>query len=41
MHVKCSESRRRLLVIGGNGNNSLAPAMPLVMERKRYFVGLT
>src|ERR1700690_2433198 len=28
------------LVIGGYGNNSLTPAMPLIMERKRYFVGL-
>jgi branched-chain amino acid transport system substrate-binding protein len=28
------------LVIGGYGNNSLTPAMPLVIERKRYFVGL-
>jgi len=28
------------LVIGGYGNNSLSPAMPLIIERKRYFVGL-
>ena len=28
------------LVIGGYGNNSLTPAMPLIIERKRYFVGL-
>jgi branched-chain amino acid transport system substrate-binding protein len=28
------------LVTGGYGNNSLTPAMPLVIERKRYFVGL-
>jgi branched-chain amino acid transport system substrate-binding protein len=28
------------LIIGGYGNNSITPAMPLVIERKRYFVGL-
>ena len=28
------------LVIGGYGTNSLLPAMPLIMERQRYFVGL-
>jgi branched-chain amino acid transport system substrate-binding protein len=28
------------LVIGGYGTNSLLPAMPLIMRRKRYFVGL-
>jgi branched-chain amino acid transport system substrate-binding protein len=28
------------LVIGGYGNNSLTPAMPLVIERGRFFVGL-
>src|SRR6266481_2075198 len=28
------------LVLGGYGNNSIAPAMPLVIERNRYFVGL-
>jgi branched-chain amino acid transport system substrate-binding protein len=28
------------LVIGGYGDNSVAPAMPLVMERNRYFVAL-
>jgi branched-chain amino acid transport system substrate-binding protein len=28
------------LLIGGYGDNSVAPAMPLVMERKRYLVGL-
>ena len=28
------------LVLGGYGNNSLTPAMPLIIERKRYFVGL-
>jgi branched-chain amino acid transport system substrate-binding protein len=28
------------LVIGGYGDNSVAPAMPLVMERRRYFVAL-
>ena len=28
------------LVLGGYGNNSVTPAMPRVIERKRYFVGL-
>jgi branched-chain amino acid transport system substrate-binding protein len=28
------------LVIGGYGDNSIKPAMPLVMENKRFFVGL-
>jgi branched-chain amino acid transport system substrate-binding protein len=28
------------LVIGGYGTNTLLPAMPLIMERQRYFVGL-
>jgi branched-chain amino acid transport system substrate-binding protein len=28
------------LVVGGYGDNSVAPAMPLIMERRRYFVAL-
>ena len=28
------------LVIGGYGDNSVAPAMPLIMERQRFFLGL-
>jgi branched-chain amino acid transport system substrate-binding protein len=28
------------LLVGGYGDNSVSPAMPLVMERKRYLVGL-
>jgi branched-chain amino acid transport system substrate-binding protein len=28
------------LVIGGYGTNNLLPAMPLIMERQRFFVGL-
>jgi branched-chain amino acid transport system substrate-binding protein len=28
------------LVVGGYGTNTIAPAMPLVIERQRYFVGL-
>src|SRR5690348_14758043 len=28
------------LVIGGYGDNSVAPAMPLIVERRRYFVAL-
>jgi branched-chain amino acid transport system substrate-binding protein len=28
------------IVVGGYGDNTVAPAMPLIMERGRYFVGL-
>ena len=28
------------IVIGGYGDNSVAPAMPLIMERKKFFLGL-
>src|SRR5580698_3992709 len=28
------------LLLAGYGNNSISPAMPLVMEHKKYFVGL-
>jgi branched-chain amino acid transport system substrate-binding protein len=28
------------LIIGGYGDNSIKPAMPLVIEKKRFFVGL-
>src|SRR4029077_8799660 len=28
------------LVIGGYGDNSVSPAMPLIVERKRYLVAL-
>lgn len=28
------------VVLGGYGTNTLAPAMPLIIERQRYFVGL-
>ena len=28
------------LVIGGYGDNSVAPAMPLIIERKKFFLGL-
>src|SRR5580698_11133650 len=28
------------LLIGGYGDNSIAPAMPIVMERKRYIVAV-
>jgi len=28
------------LVFGGYGTNNLSPAMPLIMERRRFFVGL-
>jgi len=28
------------VVVGGYGDNSVAPAMPLIMERKKFFIGL-
>lgn len=28
------------LVIGGYGTNTVLPAMPLIMERQRFFIGL-
>src|SRR5580700_6947345 len=28
------------VVVGGYGDNSVAPAMPLIMERKKFFLGL-
>src|ERR1700740_2817968 len=28
------------VVVGGYGDNSVAPAMPLIMGRKRFFLGL-
>jgi branched-chain amino acid transport system substrate-binding protein len=28
------------LVIGGYGDNTVAPAMPLIIERKKFFIGL-
>jgi branched-chain amino acid transport system substrate-binding protein len=28
------------VVVGGYGDNSVAPAMPLIMERKRFLLGL-
>ena len=28
------------LVVGGYGDNSVAPAMPIIMERKKFFLGL-
>jgi branched-chain amino acid transport system substrate-binding protein len=28
------------LLVGGYGNNSISPAMPMVIEQKRFFVGL-
>jgi len=28
------------VVVGGYGDNSVAPAMPLIVERKRFFLGL-
>jgi branched-chain amino acid transport system substrate-binding protein len=34
------ESENVDLVVGGYGNLSIAPAMPIVMKRKKYFIGL-
>jgi branched-chain amino acid transport system substrate-binding protein len=40
LYKRLLDDERVDLVIGGYGDNSVAPAMPLVMERKRYLVGL-
>jgi len=36
----CSMSTRFDLIIGGYATNMLAPAMPLVIQRKKMFIGL-
>ncbi|MGI5438580.1 amino acid ABC transporter substrate-binding protein [Streptomyces shenzhenensis] len=40
MYERLIDEDRVDLVIGGYGTNTLLPAMPLVMERQRFFVGL-
>ena len=40
LYKRLLDEERVDLVIGGYGDNSVAPAMPLIMERSRYFIGL-
>jgi branched-chain amino acid transport system substrate-binding protein len=40
IYKKLLDEERVDLVIGGYGDNSVAPAMPLIVERKRYLVAL-
>src|ERR1700688_1576625 len=40
IYKKLMDDDRVDLVIGGYGTNTLLPAMPLIMERQRFFVGL-
>lgn len=40
LYRRLMDSDKVDLVIGGYGTNTILPAMPLIMERQRYFVGL-
>jgi branched-chain amino acid transport system substrate-binding protein len=40
IYKKLLDDEKVDLVIGGYGDNSVAPAMPLIVERKRYIVAL-
>ena len=40
LYQRLMDEDRVDLVVGGYGTNSLLPAMPLIMERQRFFVGL-
>jgi branched-chain amino acid transport system substrate-binding protein len=40
IYKKLLDEEKVDLVIGGYGDNSVAPAMPLIVERKRYLVAL-
>src|ERR1700674_5682350 len=40
IYKKLMDEDRVELVIGGYGTNAVLPAMPLIMERQRFFVGL-
>ena len=40
LYRRLLEVERVDVVIGGYGDNSVAPAMPLILERQRFFVGL-
>jgi branched-chain amino acid transport system substrate-binding protein len=40
IYRKLLSDNRVELLLGGYGNNSISPAMPVVMENKKFFVGL-
>jgi branched-chain amino acid transport system substrate-binding protein len=40
IYQKLLNEEKTDLIMGGYGDNSIKPAMPLVMEHKRFFVGL-
>src|SRR6201988_4378037 len=40
VELVCLDGEKVDVVVGGYGDNSVAPAMPLIMERKRFFLGL-
>lgn len=40
LYERLLDKDRADLVIGGYGTNTILPAMPLIIERERYFVGL-
>jgi branched-chain amino acid transport system substrate-binding protein len=40
LYKRLMDEDRVDLVIGGYGTNTILPAMPLIMERRRFFVGL-
>ncbi len=40
LYQRLMDEDRVDLVIGGYGTNTILPAMPLIMERQRFFVGL-
>jgi branched-chain amino acid transport system substrate-binding protein len=40
LYQRLLDDERVDVVVGGYGDNSVAPAMPLIMERKRFFLGL-
>jgi branched-chain amino acid transport system substrate-binding protein len=40
LYERLLDAERVDLVIGGYGDNSVAPAMPLITERKKFFIGL-
>ena len=40
LYERLMEEDKVDLVIGGYGTNTILPAMPLIMERQRFFVGL-
>lgn len=40
IYQRLLDDEKIALLIGGYGDNSVSPAMPLVMERNRYFVAL-